>query len=1002
VEDTIQPTAVCDDLVHVSLGNGGGEISAADIDEGSSDVCGPVTLQIRREIDFDPDDDCSPIAPIFTDWGPLVDFYCCEAGDTVNVELLVTDAVGITNDCETKVVVRDNTPPICQPPTAVQVSCNDLPMGFDPQDVNVLQDLFGMATAFDGCTTPSIEEIVPQVNLEDCGEGTIVRRFLATDSAGNGPTMCQQLITINSETNYAIKFPKDAHGECAEVTADTLVIENYGCDNMSFTYSDQVFDVSSGACYKILRTYHVYNWCEYDGFSPAVEVTRNAACDEQGGGRDVWVVRRPNGQAYLDVDANPTNGIPAAGTRPTNCDGASNPAGYWRTTNSTGYWTYVQVIKVTDSTAPEIDFTAPEPFCVIDQDACTTDVTASFTVSDGCSTEDPAVMVDVDLYSNGVIDGVVTVQGSYPEYQIGGTYPVGSHRFRVRVIDGCTNTNQVWLPFEVIDCQVAGLVCIENISVGLMPQPPGTDVDGDGDADPAANMLDASTFVVSTGEDCSGPLTFTLHRREDVLAGTEIPSPDAGQMLVTCDDTGFTPVRVYVWDSAYNPLAPQPDGTIGGPNWAFCEAMLEVTDNNAFCTTSTFMGNIAGLITNEDDEPVANVEVMPSNMPDYMMLTANDGLFQFEVPTNENYTIAPHAGDDYLNGVTTLDVVMIAKHVLGVQLLSSPYKIIAADINHSNTVTTLDLVHLRKVILGISNAFPDNQSWRFVPIDYEFPDPLDPFAEAFPETYVVQNLQSDFTAADFIAVKIGDVNGSALANAFMGDDRALGAAYYLRTDEVEFQGGDWVEATFSAAEEDDLVEGFQFTLQFDPAILELDNIEWGQIQEQHVNASLADEGMLAVSWNPEAATSDLSQTEFSFFTLRFRARADGRLSEHVGITSRITKAEAYGYNYELRGIGLNFAPPDTREGEFFLEQNRPNPFGDQTIIGFQIPESGEVVLTIFDTNGRTLQRYQQYFTAGYNQFLVEAKDIPATGLLYYKLETGQLTATKKMVILDNY
>jgi hypothetical protein len=458
-----------------------------------------------------------------------------------------------------------------------------------------------------------------------------------------------------------------------------------------------------------------------------------------------------------------------------------------------------------------------------------------------------------------------------------------------------------------------------------------------------------------------------------------------------------------MWDGAFNPLAPQPDGSVGGPNWAFCEAMLEVSDNNGFCTPGSSMGNIAGLIINEDDEPVANVEVMPSPaMPEYLMMTANDGLFQFEVPTNEDYHIAPHAGNDYLNGVTTLDIVLIAKHVLGVQLLSSPYKIIAADINASNTVTTLDLVHLRKVILGISNDFPDNSSWRFIPIDYEFPDPLDPFVEAFPESYKLENLQGDFTAADFIGVKVGDVNGSSVANAFMGDDRALGAAYYLRTDEVEFQGGEWVEATFSAAEENDLVEGFQFTLQFDPDMLDLDEIEWGLIQPQHVNAERADEGMLAISWNPEAATTDLSQTEYSFFTLRFRAQADGRLSEYLGITSRMTRAEAYGYNYELRGLGLNFAPAHANEGEFFLEQNRPNPFGDQTIIGFQIPESGEVMLTIYDTNGRTLQQYQQYFTAGYNQFLVEAKDIPATGLLYYKLQTGQLIATKKMIILDEY
>ncbi|MEZ4984949.1 MAG: hypothetical protein R2795_07930 [Saprospiraceae bacterium] len=51
VADYAIPTAVCDDLIHMSLGgNGQGIIMAADIDEGSSDNCGPVSLQIRRRL----------------------------------------------------------------------------------------------------------------------------------------------------------------------------------------------------------------------------------------------------------------------------------------------------------------------------------------------------------------------------------------------------------------------------------------------------------------------------------------------------------------------------------------------------------------------------------------------------------------------------------------------------------------------------------------------------------------------------------------------------------------------------------------------------------------------------------------------------------------------------------------------------------------------------------------------------------------------------------------
>ena len=47
-----------------------------------------------------------------------------------------------------------------------------------------------------------------------------------------------------------------------------------------------------------------------------------------------------------------------------------------------------------------------------------------------------------------------------------------------------------------------------------------------------------------------------------------------------------------------------------------------------------------------------------------------------------------------------------------------------------------------------------------------------------------------------------------------------------------------------------------------------------------------------------------------------------------------------------------------------------------------------------------MRKYQQHFAAGYNQLLVDAADIAARGLLYYKLETEEYAATKKMVILE--
>jgi len=1003
VQDFSPPTAACDDLIRISLGsNGQGVITANDIDEGSSDNCGPVTLAIRRSLDFVPAD-CSPTTPAFTPWGPSVNLYCCEVGDTVSVNLRVTDLSGNINNCSTQVVIEDRTPPVCLAPQPVITTCVNLSPGTDFNNTNTLQGLFGMAQSIDACAAVVLTELTPQVNMQNCGLGSILRRFSVSDPAGNTST-CQQLITINGSTNYEIKFPRDVIGECAEPGADTLIVNNLGCDQFAITSSDQVFTVTAGACYKIMRTYRVINWCEYDGFSPPVDVSRNPGCAATGGTQDVWVLRRTDGTTYLDIDNNPANNFPAAGTRGTSCDGQSNPAGYWQTIQSIGNWTYTQTIKVIDSNPPVITATPPTPFCSNVNGSCTGLATINFTVTDGCAAAPPTLTLAVDVNTTGQFTTGATLNGTYPNYTVTGTFPLGNHRLRITANDACSNTVTRLVDFRVVDCQSPGLLCNSSIAVVLMPQQPGVDADGDGDFDVAALAVNVNLFVNSTGEDCTGPLRFTLHRIDQIASGADVPFPNHPALVVTCEDIGFLPVRVYAWDSANNPTAVQPDGTVGGPNYTTCDALLQVQDNNGLCTSFTIMGNISGLIMTEEGVPVAGVAVRPrEDLADEMMTTEDNGLYTFEVSMGENYFVTPYSSEDYLNGVSTIDIILIAKHILGVTPLGSPYKLIAADINHSNSVTTLDLVHLRKAILGISQGFPNNHSWRFVSAAFDFPDPADPWLEAFPEAVNIPALHQNISNADFIAVKIGDINGNVHANfQESGEGRAAGATYYLRTDDAAYEAGETVEAIFTAANDQDEVQGFQFTLQFDPSRLAFADIEWGQVQPEHVNKTLADNGLLTISWNASPSQGDLGQSELTFFSVRFTARQAGRLSESIGLTSRQLRAEAYAWDDSVRDIALNFAPAKQSEEGFFLEQNRPNPFGDQTIIGFQIPTGGTVTLTIYDTNGKVVQQYQKYYAAGYNQLLVAAQDISARGLLYYKLETDQFAATKKMVILDSH
>lgn len=129
------------------------------------------------------------------------------------------------------------------------------------------------------------------------------------------------------------------------------------------------------------------------------------------------------------------------------------------------------------------------------------------------------------------------------------------------------------------------------------------------------------------------------------------------------------------------------------------------------------------------------------------------------------FDIIPYQNLDPLNGVTTYDLSLISRHILGTAPLDSPYKIIAADINQDGKVTTFDVLLLRKLILGITTELPNGKSWRFLPENFQFPNPNNPFAAGFPEKITVPNT-FEYSSGNyrFIGIKIGDLNFSANPN----------------------------------------------------------------------------------------------------------------------------------------------------------------------------------------------------------------------------------------------
>jgi hypothetical protein len=324
-------------------------------------------------------------------------------------------------------------------------------------------------------------------------------------------------------------------------------------------------------------------------------------------------------------------------------------------------------------------------------------------------------------------------------------------------------------------------------------------------------------------------------------------------------------------------------------------------------------------------------------------------------------------------------LVLISKHILGLEPLSTPYKMIAADANKSGSITTFDIVEIRKLILGIYTELPNNTSWRFVDAKFAFPDMNNPFKTSFPENITIANIQNNLLAENFVAMKIGDVNGNATANSLMASDDRTAGTLMFDVDDRKVNAGEEFEVSFKAASAS---QGYQMTMNLNGLTVS-DIVEAGKV-------SAANFGMHA-----DALTVSVDGAQE--FTVKFRAAKAGQLSEMLGLSSRITKAEAYTLGNERQEVALRFNSGVITGVGFELYQNQPNPFVSKTFIGFHLPEAATATLTVFDESGRALFVQKGDFAKGYNNVSLDRAAVGAAGVLYYKLETSTDSATKKMI-----
>jgi hypothetical protein len=421
-------------------------------------------------------------------------------------------------------------------------------------------------------------------------------------------------------------------------------------------------------------------------------------------------------------------------------------------------------------------------------------------------------------------------------------------------------------------------------------------------------------------------------------------------------------------------------------NWDYCTTFIQVQDNMYVCSyIGIEMRSIAGAIATEQAKPVNNVEIrLDSNYVSLKkQLLNNNGKFLF---TNQwyglPYKVTPFKNDNPSNGVSTFDLVLMSKHILGVQKLASPYQLLAADINHSNTITTADMVELRKLILKINDNFTNNTSWRFFDKKYIFQDNTKPW-NAPEKAGVSQLLQNELM--DFVAVKIGDLNASAVStDAPKASDRNASTLTF-ELEEENLSKGQIVTLPFIVPNHGTVI-GYQCTMEYDKNALEL-----LEIQGNSDNFAVLENGLITSSWNGDASA------DTPLFALAFRAKRATTLSQSVQLNSKLTRAEAYNNEGEVLDLDLKFKHRASVETPFEVYQNTPNPFSNSTTIGFNLPNEDNVRFQLFDVTGKQLSSEERIFSSGRNEIIVKKEQFPSAGLYYYTLETSSNKVTKKMI-----